>query len=38
MRLASDAEMTKRSFVLSALRAKGLSVTEEDLLDLRKRG
>ena len=36
-RLADDADMTMRAFVLSALREKGLSVTEEDLKDLRKR-
>lgn len=37
-RLADDADMTMRAFVLEALRAKGLSVMEEDLLDLRRRG
>lgn len=37
-RLADDADITMRAFVLSALRDKGLSVTEEDLQDLRKRG
>jgi len=36
-RLAADADMTMRAFVLSALREKGLSATEEDLLDLRQR-
>jgi hypothetical protein len=35
-RLADDADMTMRAFVLMALREKGLSVTDEDLLDLRK--
>jgi hypothetical protein len=35
-RLAADADQTMRSFVLEALKAKGLSVTDEDLLDLRK--
>ena len=35
--LANDADMTMRAFVLSALKDKGLSVTEADLLDLRKR-
>ena len=35
-RLADDADMTMRAFVLMALRDKGLSVTDEDLLDLRK--
>ena len=37
-RLADDADMTMRAFVLSALRDKGLDVTENDLKDLRKRG
>lgn len=37
-RLASDADMTMRAFILDALRAKGLEVTEEDLLDLRRKG
>ena len=37
-RLASDADMTMRAFILDALKEKGLTVTEEDLLDLRKRG
>lgn len=36
-RLADDADMTMRAFILDALKEKGLSVTEEDLLDLRKR-
>jgi hypothetical protein len=35
-RLAADSEMTMRAFVLGALRDKGLTVTDEDLLDLRK--
>jgi hypothetical protein len=35
-RLADDTDMTMRAFVLMALRDKGLSVTDEDLLDLRK--
>ncbi len=35
-RLADEADMTMRAFVLMALRDKGLSVTDEDLLDLRK--
>ena len=30
--------MTMRAFVLLALRDKGLSVTDEDLADLRKQG
>ena len=37
-RLADDADLTMRAFVLKALKGKGLSVTEEDLQDLRKRG
>ncbi len=37
-RLADDADMTMRAFVLEALKSKGLSVTDEDLKDLRKRG
>jgi hypothetical protein len=35
-RLASDADMTMRAFVLNALKEKGLSVREDDLIDLRK--
>jgi hypothetical protein len=35
-RLAADADMTMRSFVLGALKEKGLAVTDDDLLDLRK--
>ena len=35
-RLAADSDMTMRSFVLNALKEKGLSVTDDDLLDLRK--
>ena len=35
--LAIDADMTMRSFVLLALKDKGLSVSEEDLVDRRKR-
>jgi hypothetical protein len=35
-RLADDADMTMRAFVLDALKAKGLDVQPEDLLDLRK--
>ncbi len=37
-RLADDADMTMRAFVLEALRSKGMSVTAEGLKDLRKRG
>jgi hypothetical protein len=36
MRLASDADMTMRAFVLNALKDKGLEVQPEDLLDLRR--
>ena len=35
-RLASEADMTMRAFVLNALKEKGLSVREDDLFDLRK--
>ena len=35
-RLASDDDMTMRAFVLNALKEKGLSVREDDLVDLRK--
>jgi hypothetical protein len=35
-RLADDADMTMRAFVLEALKAKGLDVRSDDLLDLRK--
>ena len=35
-RLASDADMTMQAFILNALKAKGLAVTDEDLLDRRK--
>jgi len=35
-RLADDADMTMRAFVLDALKAKGLDVQPDDLLDLRK--
>jgi hypothetical protein len=35
-RLADDADMTMRAFVLSALRDKGLDVRVDDLADLRK--
>jgi hypothetical protein len=35
-RLADEADMTMRAFVLDALKAKGLDVRPEDLLDLRK--
>jgi hypothetical protein len=36
MLLASDADMTMRAFVLSALKDKGLDVQPDDLLDLRR--
>ena len=35
-RLADDNDMTMRAFVLNALKEKGLSVTEADILDMRK--
>jgi hypothetical protein len=35
--LALDADMTMRGFVMNALKEKGLSVTEDDLIDRRKR-
>ncbi len=35
-RLADDVDMTMRAFVLLALKDKGLSVTDDDLKDLRK--
>jgi len=35
-RLASDADMTMRAYVLNALKEKGLSVREDDLVDLRR--
>jgi len=37
-RLAADADMTMRAFILNALKEKGLPVTEDDLLDLRRKG
>ena len=33
---ANDADMTMRAFVLDALKAKGLNVTDADLIDMRK--
>lgn len=36
--LAADADVTMRAFILDALKDKGLSVTPEDLLDLRRKG
>ena len=35
-RLAIDNDTTMQAFVLGALRDRGLSVTDDDLLDLRK--
>ena len=35
-RLADDADMTMRAFVLKALKAQGLDVRPDDLIDLRK--
>lgn len=35
-RLADDADMTMRAFVLHALKAKGLDVRDDDLVDQRK--
>ena len=35
-RLADDADMTMRAFTLEALKARGLDVRPDDLLDLRK--
>ena len=35
-RLADEADMTMRAFVLDALKAKGLDVQPDDLMDLRK--
>ena len=36
LRMADDEDMTMRSYILEALREKGLDVTEDDLRDLRK--
>lgn len=36
-RLALDAGMTMRGYIMNALKSKGLSVTEADLIDRRKR-
>ncbi len=35
--LALDAGMTMRGYIMNALRSKGLSVTDADLVDRRKR-
>lgn len=37
-RLAADADMTMRAFILDALKERGLSVTDDDLQDLRRKG
>lgn len=37
-RLSADVDMTMRAFILNALKEKGLAVTEDDLLDLRRKG
>ena len=37
-RLAADEDMTMRAFILNALKEKGLEVSDEDLLDLRRKG
>ncbi len=36
-RMALDVDMTMRAFILDALREKGLSVTDHDLKDQRRR-
>ena len=36
LRMADDEDMTMRSFILEALRDKGLNVTDDDLRDMRK--
>ncbi|WP_299211996.1 hypothetical protein, partial [uncultured Tateyamaria sp.] len=37
-RLAAEDDMTMRAFILNALKEKGLEVSSEDLLDLRRKG
>jgi len=37
-RLAADADTTMRAFILNALKGQGLTVTEADLLDQRRKG
>lgn len=37
-RLAEDEDLTMRAFILNALKDKGLTVTDDDLLDLRRSG
>ena len=36
-RLAFDKDMTMRGYIMNALKEKGLNVTEEDLVDRRRR-
>lgn len=36
-RLAADSDMTMRAFILNALKGQGLVVTDDDLLDLRRK-
>ncbi|MEJ2131844.1 MAG: hypothetical protein P8Y95_09555 [Gammaproteobacteria bacterium] len=36
-RRALEADMTMRGFIMSALKDKGLDVTEDDLIDRRRR-
>jgi len=36
-RLAFESDMTMRGFIMNALKAQGLSVTQEDLVDRRRR-
>lgn len=36
-RMAFDANMTMRGFIMNALKSKGLSVTKTDLVDRRRR-
>lgn len=36
-RMAFDANMTMRGFIMNALKSKGLSVTKADLVDRRRR-
>ncbi len=36
-RMAFDASMTMRGFIMGALKSKGLSVTKDDLVDRRRR-
>jgi hypothetical protein len=36
-RLAANADITMRAFVLNALKEKGLAVHDDDLIDLRRK-